>query len=155
MATFDRMNQTAFLHCTSQSLLNLLNFLKKKSFHKKKKSFHGKKKRAASSCFVFNLQGGGWGLNDRVMAKLGRKLHLCLPLSFCLIPTYVLKVPLAFNLKEIKQVCASHFRTARYSAEKFYISKSVPTKCKQMCPKRVSQNLSSTRPPPDHKEKSI
>ena len=155
MATFDRMKSNRFPALYISKSFKFVEFLKKKSFHKKKKSFHGKKKRAASSCFVFNLQGGGWGLNDRVMAKLGRKLHLCLPLSFCLIPTYVLKVPLAFNLKEIKQVCASHFRTARYSAEKFYISKSVPTKCKQMCPKRVSQNLSSTRPPPDHKEKSI
>ena len=36
-----------------------------------------KPKRMVCSCFVFNLQGAGWGLNDRVMAKLGRKLHLC------------------------------------------------------------------------------
>ena len=44
------------------------------------------RKRMVCSCFVFNLQGAGWGLNDRVMAKLGRKLHLC-ALSFCLIPS--------------------------------------------------------------------
>ena len=43
------------------------------------------RKGEAGCCFVFNLQGAGWKLNDRVMAKLGRKLHLC-AISFFLRP---------------------------------------------------------------------
>ena len=84
IATFDRSksNRVAVLHISKS--FQFVDFFKENLLKKERKNLFTEEK-GGGSCFVFNLQRAGWELNDRVMAKLGRKLHLCLALSFCLI----------------------------------------------------------------------